>query len=211
MTTLLKDLQWRYAVKKFDSNKKLTTTQIDLLKNTFNLTPTSYGLQPIRLLVISNDTLKQQLQVYAYNQIQISTCSHLLVLCSQTDFGAKDIDRFVALNIGAMPDKKNYYTTYGKTLKKRFAQKSQSDIQRWADDQSFIALGNLIDVCASAHIDSCPMSGFDPEAFDTILGLKELNLTAVSLLPVGYRAHDDLHQFDPKIRRPLNEMIVEIT
>ncbi len=209
MNTIIQDLQWRYAVKKFDETKKLNKEQIDLLKNAFNLTPTSYGLQPIRLVMVTDKSLKEQLQAHAYDQIQLTTCSHLLILCSQTDFGTKDIDQFIELNIAAMPDKKDYFTTYGETLKSRFKQKTKAEIQRWAADQSFIALGNLIDVCASAQIDSCPMTGFEPEAFDKTLGLTKLGLTAVSLLPVGFRAKDDLHQFDPKVRRPLTEMIVE--
>jgi len=71
-------------------------------------------------------------------------------------------------------------------------------------------LGNLIDVCAVTKIDACPMTGFEPEKFDQMLGLSAQNLTAVSLLPVGYRAVDDRHQFDPKVRRPLQEMVIEI-
>jgi len=211
MTDIIKDLQWRYAVKKFDKNKKLPVEKIELLKQAFNLTPTSYGLQPVRLVIVSDQEKKNELQKMAYDQAQVSTCSHLLVICSQTDFGDKDIDRFIELNIAAMPDKKAYFTEYGQTLKERFAQKTPAEIQDWADDQAHIALGNLLTVCAVEKIDSCPMAGFEPEKINDYLGLKEKRLSAVILLPVGIRAEDDLHQFDPKVRRPLKEMIFDTT
>jgi len=210
MTDIIKDLQWRYAVKKFDKNKKLSVQQIELLKQAFNLTPTSYGLQSIRLVIVTDEEKKNMLQKTAYDQEQVSTCSHLLVICSQTDFGTKDIERFIELNIAAIPEKKAYFTKYGQTLKERFAQKTPSEIKNWADDQAHIALGNLLNVCASAKIDSCPMAGFEPEKVNDYLGLKDKGLSAVILLPVGIRAKDDSHQFDPKVRRTLNEMIIDI-
>jgi len=210
MTDIIKDLQWRYAVKKFDKNKKLPAKKIELLKQAFNLTPTSYGLQSIRLVIVSNQEKKNRLQKMAYDQAQVSTCSHLLVICSQTDFGEKDIDRFIELNIAAMPDKQAYFTVYGQTLKERFVQKSTTEIQAWADDQAHIALGNLLTVCAVEKIDSCPMAGFEPKKVNEYLGLKDKGLSAVSLLPVGIRSKDDLHRFEPKVRRSLTEMIVKI-
>lgn len=209
MSSIIQDLQWRYAVKKFDNTKKLTESQLDLLEKAFQLTPTSYGLQPIKMVVVTDEKLKHQLLPAAFDQPQITTCSHLLVLCSQTNFGDDDIDSFIRLNINAMPEKQDYFLEYGRILKSRFAQKSPEEIQKWAADQAFIALGNLIDVCAVERIDACPMTGFDPEQFNRILELEREGLTAVALLPVGYRASDDKHQFDPKIRRPLNELIIE--
>jgi len=210
MSQIIQDLKWRYAVKKFDNTKKLPEEKINLLKEAFNLTPTSFGLQPIKLVVVTNDNLKKQLQEFAYNQVQVSTCSHLLIICRQTDFGDKDIERFIELNIQVMPEKKEYFIEYGKILKKRFANKTASEISQWASDQAFIALGNLTTVCAVEKIDSCPMTGFEPDKFNEILNLKDFGLSAVALLPVGYRAKDDKHQFDPKIRKPQAEVVIEI-
>ncbi len=207
---IIEMLKWRYAVKKFDISKKLTDEKLAVLKEAFNLTPTSYGLQPIRMVVVKDKLLKQDLQKFAFDQPQISTSSHLLVVSAQTDFGEKDIDRFVDLNIEAMPDKKEHFMKYGELLKSRFKAKSKTEILQWAKDQAFIALGNLINTCAIEKIDACPMSGFEPQEFDRLLGLKEYGLTSVVLLPIGYRAKDDRHQFDPKVRRPLTEMVIDI-
>ena len=209
MKTIINDLQWRYAVKKFNPDKKLSDEQIVLLKKAFNLTPTSYGLQPIRMKIVSDDKLKAELKPAAFDQIQVTTCSHLLVIAHQTDFGAKDIDRFTALKLAAMPDKKDDIIKNGEILKSRFAVKPKEEIILWAREQAFIALGNLLTVCAVEKIDACPMGGFIPENVNKILGLDKLGLNAAALLPVGYRAADDSHQFEPKIRRPLSEMIIE--
>ncbi len=205
---IIKALNWRYAVKKFDSEKKLNNLQIDLLKEAFNLTPTSYGLQPIRMKVISDESLKVKLKQAAFDQIQITTCSHVLVICHQTDFGTKDINHFTALKIALMPDKKDEIFEYGELLKSRFAVKSEKEITLWAREQAFIALGNLLTVCAIESIDACPISGFIPDEVNKILDLDDLHLNSVALLPVGYRAIDDAHQFDPKIRRSLSDIII---
>ena len=207
---ILSDLRWRYAVKKFDRHKKLSKQQVDLLAEAFNLTPTSYGLQPIRLIIVTDDTLKKDLQRASYNQKQVGTCSHLLVICYQFNFGEKDIERYTEIKLSLMPDKRDEIIKYGEILKTRFAAKPPEEIDLWAREQAFIALGNLMTVCAVEKIDTCPIGGFIPEEVDKILKLKEKGLTPAALLPAGYRAADDMHQFDPKVRRPLEEMVEEL-
>ncbi len=207
MNNILSDLQWRYAVKKFDSHKKISKKQVDLLAEAFNLTPSSYGLQPIRLIIITNDTLKKALGKASYHQKQVTSCSHLLVICYQSDFSGKDIDRFTEIKLSLIPDKNDEIIEYGEILKSRFADKPVAEIDLWAREQAFIALGNLLTVCAVEKIDSCPMGGFIPKEVSQILKLEEKGLTPAALLPVGYRANDDMHQYDPKVRRPLEEMV----
>ncbi|MCL6217840.1 NAD(P)H-dependent oxidoreductase [Zunongwangia pacifica] len=206
----IKALQWRYAVKKFDAEKILPETKIDVLKQAFNLTATSYGLQPIRLVVVKNKQLQESLKEKAMNQAQLSTASHVLVICIEDH-----VDKEFILNyfervkeIRETPDE--ILDPFKNFLVEDFGKKTNEELAIWAKNQAYLVLGTLLTVCATEEIDACPMEGFLPEAYDELLNLKEKNLKSVLVLPVGYRAKDDIFSSFKKVRRSEEDTIINI-
>jgi nitroreductase len=206
----IKHLEWRYATKKFDPTKKLSKSQVDILKNVFNLTATSYGLQPLKMLVVSNYDIKQHLFKHSYNQAQVADCSHLLVICIKTNIDGDYVDDKFDLEIEIRGTEEETISGFRKFLKDNINNKSEDDIETSNKHQAYIALGNLMTVCAFERIDSCPMEGFNPQKFDEILNLKVQDLKSVLLLPVGFRAEDDFMSQLEKVRIPIEESVIEI-
>jgi len=207
---IIKKLKWRYACKKFDANKKLSTSQIETIKNAFNLTATSFGLQPLKMLVIKDDSLKNKLLPHAFNQQQVSTCSHLLVICIDTEINETTIHTHFELEKEIRGVTEESISGFKKQLKGMFAEKSNLEIEKSSIQQAYLALGNLMTVCAIEKIDSCPMEGFLPHKFDEELKLSQQKLKAILLLPVGFRAEDDFMSKLKKVRKPIEETIIEL-
>ena len=207
---ILKSLKWRYATKKFDSNFILTKDQLHILKEAFNLTATSYGLQPIKLLVIQNKELRESLVPHAFGQRQVADASHLLVICIQKESSVKDVENYFNLvkEIRNTPDE--VLAPFKDYMIGSVSKSSQEELQQAAKSQAYIALGNLLTVCATQQIDSCPMEGFSPTEFDSILKLDEMNLKSVLLLPVGKRADDDYMADLKKVRKPIENTVIEL-
>ncbi|MEE9349962.1 MAG: NAD(P)H-dependent oxidoreductase [Flavobacteriaceae bacterium] len=206
----IKQLKWRYACKKFNPNEKLTNKKIKRLKKAFQLTATSFGLQPLKMLVIENSKLKESLLEHAYHQKQIVDCSHLLVLCIDSDFNEKTIDAHFDLEKKVRGTSEKILSKFRDNLKISFSNKIDSEIKQSSIQQAYIALGNLMTVCAMEKIDACPMEGFNPIKFDETLNLKSKNLESVLLLPVGYRAEDDFMSGLKKVRKSLEDVIIDL-
>ena len=206
----IENLEWRYAVKKFDDQKFLEETQISTLKKAFNLTATSYGLQPIKLVIIENKEIQQQLVKHSWNQQQIVQASHLLVICVDIKLDESDVERYFerVKEIRNTPDK--IINSFKDYLKNAIASKTIEDLLSWGKNQAYLALGNLLTVCANEKIDSCPMEGFISEKYDEILKLKEKNITSVLVLPVGFRAKDDVMIHQKKVRKDISEIVFEM-
>jgi|TARA_B110000908_G_scaffold98613_1_gene116420 nitroreductase len=206
----IENLEWRYAVKKFDDQKFLEETQISTLKKAFNLTATSYGLQPIKLVIIKNKDIQQQLVKHSWNQQQIVQASHLLVICVDIKLDESDVERYFerVKEIRNTPDK--IINSFKDYLKNAIASKTIEDLLSWGKNQAYLALGNLLTVCANEKIDSCPMEGFISEKYDEILKLKEKNITSVLVLPVGFRAKDDVMIHQKKVRKDISEIVFEM-
>lgn len=204
-------LQWRYATKKFDTTKKLSETQIKTLKEAFNLTATSYGLQPIKLIVIQNKEIQEKLVPASWNQQQIAQASHVLVICVQDNFSSKDVETYFELvkKIRNTPDE--IVTSFKSFLVAEIDKKSKEEIEVWNKNQAYLALGNLLTVCAVEKIDACPMEGFIPAQYDEILNLNAHNLKSTLVLPVGFRAEDDLMKDLAKVRKDIQDSIIEIS
>ena len=207
---IVKQLQWRYATKKFDAKKKLSKKKLSILKQTFNLTATSFGLQTIKMLVIEDETMRSSLVEHSYNQKQVFEASHLLVICIHDNISDDDINDYYKniKTIRNTPD--SILEPYRKDLIKMMQNRSVKARRKWSKNQAYIALGNLMTVCAIEGIDACPMEGFIPKKYDKILNLKEKGLKSVLLLPVGYRAEDDMFAEFKKVRKSLKETIVEL-
>ncbi len=206
----LKSLKWRYATQKFDAQKIIPEEKIDIIKQAFNLTPTSYGMQPVKLIVINNKPIQQKLFEYTYWQEQVRTASHLLVFCIETIIDDKFIEDSFKLEkkIRNTPDdiiekSKNFRLEL-------FRKWSTQEKQQWAINQLYLTLGNVLNTCAQECIDACPMEGFQAEKYDEYLELPAQNLKSKLILPIGYRAEDDFFANFKKVRRPLEEMVIDI-
>src|SRR5690606_4882668 len=181
----IKQLEWRYATKKFDKTKKLSASKLNILKQAFNLTATSFGLQTISLVIVSNPDVRTLLVEHAYRQSQVSDASHLLVICIKETIDSADVNDYFD-NIRAIRDtSETILSPYRKNLIDTMQRMTQVEQQQWSINQAYIALGNLMTVCAIEGIDSCPMEGFVPNKYDEILNLKALGLKSTLLLPVG--------------------------
>ncbi|WP_298493995.1 NAD(P)H-dependent oxidoreductase [uncultured Algibacter sp.] len=207
---IIKQLEWRYATKKFDANKKLSKAKLNIITEAFNLTATSFGLQTIKLIVIEDKKLREPLVEASYNQKQVLDASHLLVICIQRDIEDTDVITYYnnIKTIRNTPD--TILKPYQEDLINMMQSKSIAERQQWSTNQAYIALGNLMTVCAIEGVDSCPMEGFLPTKYDEILKLDEKGLKSVLLLPVGYRAEDDMFSILKKVRKPINEAVIKI-
>ncbi len=210
MTNSIEDLKWRYAVKKFDSEKKLSDKKIEDLKEAFNLTATSYGLQPIRMVVVENKALQEKLVHYSYGQEQVAQASHVLVLCVENIIDDAYIINYFNQVKKIRDTSDAILTPFKDGLLKTFRTKTIEDIKNWATKQAYLALGNLLTVCAIEKIDACPMEGFIPEKYDEVLGLEDHKISSVLVLPVGYRAEDDMFSSLKKVRKDFSDSIIEI-
>lgn len=202
---ILKKLQWRYATKKFDTHKKISDKKLDLLKQAFNLTATSYGLQPLKLVIVKNQKIKEQLLPFAFGQKQIVEASYLLIICIEKTFGKKQIENYFERVKKIRNTSDEILNPFKKQVLEEFETLSFEEIQNASTKQAYIALGNLLNVCAVEQIDSCPMEGFIPEKFDAILDLQKHNLKSVLLLPIGYRSKEDFMAKEKKVRKPLKD------
>ncbi|MDA9849442.1 NAD(P)H-dependent oxidoreductase [Flavobacteriaceae bacterium] len=207
---IIESLNWRYATKKFDSNRKLTENQINTLKNAFNLTASSYGLQPIKLIVISSQEIKNSLLESSMNQQQIVQCSHLLVICIESCINEAYIESYFKRVIDIRKTDPIVLESFKESIIDEFSDMSNTSIINWSKNQAYLALGNLMTVCSVEGIDSCPMEGFLPEKYDEILDLKSKNLKSVLVMPVGYRSVNDQFSSFKKVRKDINDNTIEI-
>ncbi|WP_273567042.1 NAD(P)H-dependent oxidoreductase [Maribacter halichondriae] len=207
---VIEQMNWRYAVKKFDSEKILHDEKVERLKEAFNLTATSYGLQPVTLLVIQNKELQSTLVPHSYEQQQVAQASHVLVICIQRKVDEDYIAKYFE-QVGKVRGTSDaILDPFKEALIDNFSEKEEDEIKHWATNQGYLAMGNLLTVCALEKIDSCPMEGFEPEAYDNILKLEERGLTSILVLPVGYRAEDDMFSGFKKVRKNMSESVIEI-
>lgn len=208
---IVDSLKWRYAVKKFDTEKQLSENQINTLKEAFNLTATSYGLQPLKLLVIKNKNIQKELVLHSWNQPQVLEASHLLVICAPKNYTSEEVQKYFELvqKIRNTPDA--VINPFKEFLTKEIEQKTQEELFLWNKNQAYLALGNLLTVCALEKIDACPMEGFIPAEYDKVLNLEAQNLKSVLALPVGFRANDDYMKDLAKVRKNIAETVVEIS
>lgn len=207
---IIEQLQWRYATKKFDPTKVLSEEKINILKKAFNLTATSFGLQTLKLVVIKDKTLRQQLVASSFGQAQVLDASHLLVVCVNDNISEQDVDSHFdnVKDIRSTPE--TILAPFREDLKSIMRDKSIEERHNWSIKQAYIALGNLMTVCAVEAIDSCPMEGFDAKQYDILLNLKSHGLKSVLLLPVGYRDEADMFAGFKKVRKHLKDTVLEL-
>lgn len=204
---VLSQLNWRYAVKKFDATRTISDELWQTLEQSLLLAPSSFGLQPWKFIVVRDRDIRQQLVEHSWGQTQVVDASHMLVLAIPTDVDSGDVDRFVQ----RMADVRNVAVEnlqgYGNTVK-GFLQNPPFPVtmKEWATRQAYIALGQFMTSAAMLGIDTCPMEGFMPAKYDEVLGLAEQGLMSVVACPTGYRADDDKYASMAKVRYPHDEV-----
>ncbi|MFA5300648.1 MAG: NAD(P)H-dependent oxidoreductase, partial [Lutibacter sp.] len=166
-------MEWRYATKLFDTTRKIPREDLELIKRSIQLAPSSYGLQLYKVIIIENQKLKEALKPISDNQNQITDCSHLFVFCNYTSVNDEYIDEYVLLKSKTQQIDIKQLETYGTYLKTKLSKKTQEQRTNWLKNQSYLALGNLLAACADLKIDACPMEGFDSEQYNRVLELEK--------------------------------------
>ena len=206
---ILKQLEWRYATKIFDSQKKIKEEDLNELLEATRLAPTSYGLQLWKAFVVKNSETREKLKEVAYNQTQITDASHLLVFATPKIVDEKGIAQFIELITKTRNVSEESLEGYRKLMEGAIKNKSEA-VGEWSAKQAYIALGFLLETAALKSIDACPMEGFDSKKFDEILGLTEKGFESRVVCALGYRAENDEYAKAKKVRFSKNETFEEI-
>ena len=209
--SLLAQLKWRYATKKFDAAKKIAANVWTALEEALVLTPSSFGLQPWKFIVITDAAVKQKLVPISWNQKQPAECSHHVVFAVRKHVGEADVDRFIESIVAVRGVARESLKGY-RDIMVSFASKAAKEqwVREWAIRQVYIALGNFMTSAAVLGVDTCPMEGIEPANYDKILGLDGTEFETVVACAAGYRAADDKHAQLAKVRFPASEIIRHI-
>lgn len=201
--TLLDSLNWRYSVKKY-SEKKVSDADVKTILEAINLSATSAGLQPFRVIVVENPEIRKQLAEGGFNP-QVAEASHLLVFAAIENLNASQIDNYMQRMADTRGIPVEALSDFRKILVENITSKTPEENFAWASKQAYIGLGTGLIAAADLRIDATPMEGFNPGKYDEILGLKEKGLRSVVLLSLGYRdAEKDPFVNAPKVRLPID-------
>ena len=203
---VLKQLQWRYAVKEFDSSKKIPEDVWKVLEQSLVLSPSSYGLQPWKFFVVKNQDIRNQLLEHSWGQKQVVDASHLVVLAIKKDIDGEYVDSYVQRMAEVQNVPVENLQKFSNVVKGSI-QKSPQDKDVWSAKQVYIALGFLMTVAAMLEIDTCPMEGFIPDKYDEVLGLTAKGYHAAVICPVGYRSATDKYATKPKVRFKTEDVV----
>lgn len=195
---ILTALNWRYATKVFDPAKKIPAETWAALEESLILTPSSYGLQPWKFLIVQEAELREQLVAHSWRQRQVADCSHLVVMAVKKAYSLDDLDAFITRMAEVRGGTAEALAGFRKMVAGTQAQGYMT--KEWAKMQAYIALGQFMTSCALLGIDTCPMEGFVPAKYDELLGLEAQGLTTAVLCPAGYRHADDRYASLPKVR-----------
>ncbi|UYQ93143.1 NAD(P)H-dependent oxidoreductase [Chitinophaga horti] len=204
---ILEKLSWRYATKKFDPVKRLSAAQLDRILKATNLSASSYGLQPYKVIVVQDPVIREKLKAVSNNQSQITDASHLVIFARVDELADTHVDDYVKLTATTRNVETDALEGFAAMMKGQIQKMEHEKAAVWTSKQAYIALGTLLTACAIEGIDTCPMEGFNATAYDEILGLRERNLRTVVLAAVGFRAADDIYQHKQKVRKPLEDFV----
>lgn len=210
MSNFIKNANWRYATKKFDTTKKISKQDLETLKEAIRLSASSFGLQPYRILIIENPELRAKLQPAAWGQSQIVDASQLIVFANITNFGETEIDASIANTTKTRGLPADALKGYGDFMKSKIVALPEDVRNTWASKQTYLALGNLMNAASELKIDVTPMEGFEPAQVNEILGLGKLGLNATLLATIGYRHEEDATQHYAKVRKSNEELFINL-
>lgn len=204
---LLDALRWRYATKQFDASRKIPASTWQAIEESLVLTPSSFGLQPWKFLVVENPSTRAKLREESWSQPQVTDASHFVVLAAKTDLNAADIERWIARMAEVQGKSPSDFAPLQGMMAGFSERMSHAERSEWNIRQCYIALGQLMAAAAVMGIDACPMEGISATAYDRILGLETGDYATVVACALGYRAADDKYATTPKARFPLAEVI----
>jgi nitroreductase len=209
--TLLRQLEWRYAVKKFDPTRKISRADWATLERALVLSPSSFGLQPWKFFVIESPEVRAKLPAISWGQTQPVEASHFVVLAHRKDLSSDDIERYIdriAQVREVSRDSLDGFRTV--LLNTQKSSTEQGTINTWTSRQVYITLGNLLTSAAALGIDACPMEGFEADKYDELLGLGARGYKALCAVALGFRAEDDKYAELPKVRFAHEDVIEHI-
>jgi nitroreductase/dihydropteridine reductase len=207
---LLDKLKWRYAAKAMNG-QKVSEDKIDNILEAASLAPTSSGLQPFEILVVTNQEIKEKIRAIGWNQSVITDCSHLLVFAAWDTYTAERINKMFDLTNEARGFKNEGWENYRQMLLNSYPQKDAEVNFQHAARQAYIAFSQAITAAAFEGVDSTPIEGFDPDALDEILNLREKGLRSCVILPLGYRdAENDWLVNLTKVRKSREDLVTLI-
>jgi nitroreductase / dihydropteridine reductase len=211
MTHLIDTLSWRYATKKMDPTRAVPQAKVDNILEAVRLTATSSGLQPYEVIVVTNTAVREQIKPIAWNQAQITDGSHLLVFAAWDNYTAERINMMFDLTNEQRQLHNEGWENYRQMLLKLYPARDPEVNFQHAARQSYIGLGTALIAAAQEEVDCTPMEGFDADALDKILGLRERGLRSTVILPLGYRQEEgDWLVKLKKVRRPRDSFVTEV-
>jgi len=210
MSDFITNQNWRYATKKFDAAKKISTQDLNTLKEAIRLSSSSYGLQPYKVIIVENPELRAQLQPAAYGQAQVVDASHLIIFANETNVDDETINRYINRISETRGIPAESLAGFGDYMKGGINSMPQDAKNIWAAKQTYLALGNLLNAAAELKIDITPMEGFVPAKVNVILGLDKLNLNATLMATIGYRHEEDATQHYKKVRKSNEELFITL-
>jgi nitroreductase len=210
-TTLIDRLNWRYATKKMNPAQRVSQEKLERILEATRLAPTSSGLQPFEIVVVTSDEVRARIKPIAWNQSQITDCSHLLVFAAWDNYTPERINHMFDLTNEIRGVKNEGWENYRNMLLGSYPQRSAEVNFQHAARQAYIGLSAALIAAAFEEVDGTPMEGFDPKALDEILSLPARGLRSVAILPLGYRQEDgDWLVNLKKVRRPRGEFVTEV-
>lgn len=209
--TILTQLNWRYATKKFNPDKKISDKDWNVLTESLRLAPSSYGLQPWQFIVVQNSEIRKTLRTFSWNQPQIEECSHLVVITTLKNMTSDYVDKHIQKTADVRAASLDKLTGYRDMMINLLVHGPKKDtIQEWSQRQSYIAMGTLLCSAALLNIDTCALEGLDPNAYDKVLGLENSDYATISAVALGYRHADDAAQSSKKVRFDHDDVIKTI-
>ena len=208
MSSIINALNWRYAAKAYDTDKKLSEDQVNTLIESIRLSPSSFGLQPYKVIHVKDPETREKLKAAAWGQGQITDASEFLVFAVSTNYGEKDVDAFIQQTATTRNMSVETLVEYASMIKGSVASRTPEQLITWHTNQAYIALGVLLTAAAIENIDASPMEGFDAKQFDEILGLAALNLKSVVVVALGYRSSDDNFAGLAKVRVSKDNLVI---
>lgn len=201
-------LNWRYAVKTFDASRQIEPSTWAALENSLVMSPSSYGLQPWKFLVITDGSLRAELRPHSWNQSQITDASHLVVFLAKRTITAADLDQLIHATSAVRGVPAEQLGFYRDLMQKDLLDGPRSQqIDRWASNQVYIALGTFMTAAALLGIDTCPIEGFSPPEYDRILGLDGSPYRSCVVCAAGFRDASDKYAGLAKVRYAPSELI----
>ncbi len=208
---LVETLNWRYATKKFDAAKAIDEATWKALEEALVLSPSSYGLQPWKFLVVNDPALRAQLKEQSWGQSQVVDAARFVVFTHRTDLTEADIDRYLARIAEVRGVTVESLAGFCQMMVGNLVQgPKHATIADWTARQAYIALGQLMTAAAALGVDATPMEGLDPKAYDKILGLEGSGYATVMACALGHRAEDDAYAKLPKVRYAKDELVVNL-